>query len=80
MTYRLESFIEKITAPVICVFGDKEAEYVDGKELSEQAFDKYWLVESISVRDDKVVLVMKENIARNNIEWIGEEAVDKSFF
>lgn len=80
MTYRLESFIEKITAPVICVLGDTKMEYANGRELSGQAFDKYWLVDSISVRDKKIVLVMKENTATNNIEWIGEEAVDKSFF
>ena len=74
MTYKLGPFIEKITAPVICVFGDKEAEYADGKELSEQAFDKYWLVDSVSVRDGRIVLLMKEN------DQINTSDSDASFF
>ena len=80
MTYQLEGFIAKINSPVICVFGEQEAEYANGAELSEKSFDKYWLVDSISIRDGKIVLVMKENQNINNVEWIGEEAVDKSFF
>lgn len=61
MTYRLEPFIEKITAPVICVFGETEIKYSNGRELSEQAFDRYWLVDSIFIRDGRIVLQMKEN-------------------
>lgn len=80
MTYKLEAFIEKIKSPIVCVFGDKEVEYTDGMTLSKQIFDKYWLVDSISVRDEKIALVMKENKNINNVEWIGEDAVDKSFF
>ncbi len=80
MSYRLESFIEKIKSPVVCVFGDKETEYANGTVLAEQSFEKYWLVESITVRDNKVVLTMKENSRVNSIEWIGEDGVDKSFF
>lgn len=80
MTYRLELFIEKIASPVICVFDDKEVEYIDGAALARETFDKYWLVDSISVRGDKIVLVMRENTKINNIEWIGEETVDKGFF
>lgn len=80
MTYKLESFVEKIESKVVCVFGDEEVEYSDGRTLSEQNFDKYWLVDSISVRNDKIVLVMKENKNINNAEWIGEEVVDNSFF
>lgn len=80
MTYKLESFVAKIESKVVCVFDDKEVEYANGRTLSEQSFDKYWLVDSISVRDGKIVLMMKENKNINKVEWIGEEAVDKSFF
>ena len=80
MVYKLERFVERITSPVVVAFGDNEVEYADGRTLSEQNFEKYWLVDSISVRNSKIVLVMKENKNINNVEWIGEEAVDKSFF
>jgi hypothetical protein len=80
MVYKSESFVERITSPVVVAFVDKEVEYADGRTLSEQKFDKYWLVDSISVWDSKIILVMKENRNINNVEWIGEEAVDKSFF
>lgn len=80
MTYRLEQFIEKIKSPVVCVFDDKEIEYANGKELENQQFDKYWLVDSISVRDDKILLKMIENHNTNYADWIGEEGIDKSFF
>lgn len=80
MVYKLESFVESIASPVVVVLGDKEVEYVDGRTLSEQNFDKYWLVDSISVMDGKIVLVMKEHKNIYNVEWIGEEAVDKSSF
>lgn len=80
MTYKLEGFIKKIESPIICVFDNREVEFADGVALSEQSFDKYWLVDSISVKDRNIVLIMKENQNINDVEWIGEEAVDKSFF
>ncbi len=80
MTYRLESFIEKIKSPVVCVFDDKEIEYADGKALMNETFDKYWLVDSINVIDGKLLLSMKENKNTNTIDWIGEEGVVRSFF
>ena len=61
MTYRLESFIKRITSPVICIFGEQEVSYADGKALYEQPFDKFWTVDTISVRDGKVILQMTEN-------------------
>lgn len=58
-SYRLEPFIEKVASPVICVFGDEEVEHADGAALAQETFDKYWLVDSISVMGDKIVLVMR---------------------
>ena len=56
MVYKLERFVERITSPVVVAFGDNEVEYADGRTLSEQNFEKYWLVDSISVRNSKIVL------------------------
>lgn len=74
MTYRLEPFIEKIASPVICVFGSEEVEYADGATLARETFDMYWLVDSIYVRGDKIVLVMRENDLANS------ECGEESFF
>ena len=59
MTYRLEQFIEKIKSPVVCVFDNKEIEYADGLSLSNEIFEKHWLVDYIEVRNNKLFLVMK---------------------
>ena len=80
MTYKLESFIEKIVSPVICVFDGKEVEYADGKDLARHVFDRYWLAESINATDGKLILRMKENKNTNSVDWIGEEGIDRSFF
>lgn len=74
MIYRLEPFIEKIASPLICVFGDHEVEYTDGVALAQETFDKYWLVDSISVRGDKIVLVIREN------DFVNSECGEESFF
>jgi len=36
MTYALESFLEKIESPIICVMDGKETRYENGKELRKQ--------------------------------------------
>lgn len=74
MTYKLESFIEKIESPIVCVFGNNEVEYDDGSVLSAQTFDRFYLVDSIFFRDDKIVLVMKEN------DKINTKCGEDSFF
>lgn len=74
MTYKLEAFIEKIKSPIVCIFGDKEVEYADGRELSKDIFDRYWLVESISAHCGKIVLELKEN------DKINAVSCNESFF
>ena len=80
MTYKLESYIEKIESPVVCDFDGTVVEYADGRDLANHVFDRYWLVDSINVIDGKVLLRMKENKNTNSVDWIGEEGVVRSFF
>ena len=80
MTYILEGFIEKIKAPVVSAFDKKEVEYEDGMTVCKEKFERYWLVDTIIVRDGKIILSMKENTRTNSVEWIGEEGIDRSFF
>lgn len=77
MNYRLESTIEKITAPIICVIDGQESEYPDGSTLYSKVFDKYYLIDSISVRGEKVVVNLKEKKQEQvgPVNWIGEEAI-----
>ena len=78
MTYKLDQIVRKISVPVILRTDDGEEIFENGITLSDVGFDKYYLIESISVRDDKVVIAVKENTAVNDTTWCGEEQV--SFF
>ena len=71
MTYKLEYFIEKIESPVIAAFPDGEKEFSSGKELADSAFEKYYLVDTISVKDNKICINFYENKKVNIINWIG---------
>lgn len=77
MNYKLDSIIEKIKAPVICVIDGQESEYADGAALYGQEFSKYYLIESLSVREEKIVVTFKENKREQGgpINWVGEEAI-----
>lgn len=76
MEYKVEAFISKIKSPVVCVTEDGEMEYANGSELYAHSFHKHYIVDSLDVREGKVVLSMKENKPSPPMNWIGEEAVD----
>lgn len=75
MTYKLNQQLKLINAPVILMIEEAEKCYGSGEELTTLIFEKNYIVESISARDDKVVVTLKENNRRFNINWIGEEEV-----
>lgn len=74
LTYKTESIVEKIEAPVICVINGVETEYENGAALYAYDFDRNYYVQSISVRGNKVVVTLAERKLKN-ITWIGEDAV-----
>lgn len=75
MTYKLNPQLRLIKAPVILMVEGVERQYSSGEELTTLTFENYYVVESISARDDKVVVTLKENDRQFNINWIGEEEV-----
>ena len=74
LTYKTESIVEKIKTPVICVIDGVETEYESGAAMYAHEFEKNYAVESISVRDSKVLVTLAE-WKQADITWIGEEAV-----
>ena len=75
MTYKLNPQLRLIKAPVILVVEGMERQYNSGEELTRLEFQKYYLIDSISARDGEVVVTLKENERKFNINWVGEEEV-----
>lgn len=75
MTYKLSPQLRLIKAPVILVVEGEEKLYSSGEELTRLTFDKNYIIDSISARDGEVVVTLKENERKFNINWVGEEEV-----
>lgn len=78
MTFKLNPQLRLIKAPVVLAVDGEEHKCSDGESLAELEFDKRYVVDSISARENAVVVTLKVNDQVNDITWIGEEAV--SFF
>ena len=78
MKYRLNPSINKIISSIILIYDEQEVEFASGKDAADTEFDKNYIVKSLFAQDDKIVIVLKENDAVNNTNWVGEEQV--SFF
>lgn len=75
MTYKLSPQLKLIKAPVILVVEGEEKQYSNGEELTRLTFEKNYIIDSISARDGEVVVTLKENERKFNINWVGEEEV-----
>ena len=75
MTYKLSSQLSLIKAPVILVADGEEKSYTSGEELMALSFEKYYIIDSIMAKEDKVVVTLKENDRLFNVNWTGEEEV-----
>ena len=75
MTFKLNPQLRLIKAPVILVVDGEEQKYLNGESLTALEFDQRYVVDSISARDNTVVVALKINDRVNDITWIGEEAV-----
>ena len=47
MTYRIEHFVRKIKAPIVCRMDNEELSFSDGEELAVCTFDKYYIIDSV---------------------------------
>ncbi len=77
LAYKTEHIVKKIDAPIICVIDDVETEYESGTAMYAHEFEKNYCMDSISVRDSKVVATLAE-WKPADITWIGKEAVAMS--
>lgn len=75
MTYKLNPQLKLIKASVILVVEGQEKNYGSGEELTSLTFEKNYIIDSITARDSKVVITLKENNQQFNINWIGEEGI-----
>lgn len=78
MTYKLNPELRLIKAPVILVIDGKEQDYENGEKLMLLTFEKNYLVEAITAKDEHVVIMLKENDQVNTTNWAGEEVVSFS--
>ena len=75
MTFKLNPQLRLIKAPVILVVDGDEYRYPDGEAVAALDFDKRYVIDHISARDNAVVVVLKINDRVNDMTWVGEEAV-----
>ncbi len=79
MTYTLSFEIERFTSPVTIVFDGLESEYENGKTaVANVKLDKPVLIEEIFCRDNRIVIVLKENDKAYDTSWCNGS--DASFF
>ncbi len=69
---KIDQFVSRINAPIICRFEDQEWNFNDGKELAEYSFDKCLLIDSLTIEGGKVVLTLSE-LTQQSTNWTGEE-------
>lgn len=62
MTYYLDSEVRKIKSPIILCVDDQEIPFENGQALSMKRFDIRYAVESITAKDNQIVIVLQEGI------------------
>lgn len=78
LTYRLEPFVSKIVNPVVCVTENGDFEFENGRQASQYQFDEKYLIESVKIHNNKVVLKLVINDSINDTSWTDDENI--SFF
>ena len=73
LKYKLETFIKKITSPVVIEYNGEVLEFPNGTAAYEQEFAKYMVVDEVKMLDNKICIVLKENDRINDVTWFGEE-------
>lgn len=77
MKYKINYIVGKILSPVILSTGTCEFEFENGEQAANYEFKNNYIIDSMFVRNNKIVVNVKE-AEINNINWVGEEQV--SFF
>ncbi len=62
MNYKIEPWVGKISSPITAVFPDGEKRsYCNGKAVVDDAFDKHYVVDGLSVVDGAIELRLVES-------------------
>ena len=75
MTYKLNPELRLIKSPIILLIDGEEITFPDGAALTEEIFDKNYIISSITTRENHIVMELKENKNIGVVNWIGEEPV-----
>ena len=62
MTYYLDSEVRKIKSPIILSVDKQESFFENGQALSMKRFDKRYAIESITAKDNQILIVLQEGI------------------
>lgn len=74
MTFKIEQFVSKIKAPIVCRIDDEELSFADGEELAAHTFDNYYFIDTVEIEDGKAVLTLTARTAPA-ISSVGDELV-----
>lgn len=75
MTYKLNPNLAKIESPVILIIDGIEHRCENGEAVTKLTFERNYLVDKITARDNLVVITLKLNGNINTVYWDSEEAV-----
>lgn len=78
MTYKLDPSVSKITSPVLLIYDGCEKVFENGKQLADAVFDKNYLIDSISIKNNMIAVTLKGNDCLNEVKWANNSEV--SFF
>ena len=75
MTYKIDTFIEKINCPVVCVTEKERIEFENGKEATAYSFDENYVVESVDVQGNKIIVNLVINKDLGDVSWVDDKPV-----
>ena len=67
MTYKLNPELKIIQSPLVLLIDGEKTEYENGNALTEQIFEKNYLIDSITAKENRIVIELKENASVNVI-------------
>lgn len=75
MTYKIDAFIEKISCPVVCVTEKERIEFENGKKAADYSFDENYIVESVDVQGNKIIVNLVINKDLGDVSWADAKQV-----
>lgn len=74
LTYKLESFIKKITAPVVIKYNDGVMEFTNGAEAYEHDFSERYSIKALYAKDNKIIIDIDITQSTVPYTYLGEAA------